>query len=145
MEILRLYLEAENFLGDLERLVSDHAHSPIRSMMEFSEFYHLFLLASHPLFSKGHLSMLMEVCQFLVGFEPWLGSLVCTQLQRKFPDHFPEDLYSLDLIYDAALYALVWQSAVPLIETLHNVSPLSAPTIVSPKLCQLLPMPACTC
>src|SRR6266702_1707786 len=63
----------------------------------------------------------MQACAFLASFEPCMATAVCSQLERDFPDHFPDDPYDTEMIYDATLYALAWQRAVPLVELPRKV------------------------
>ena len=43
---------------------------------------------------------------FLGSLVPRLAIAVCTQLERMFPDHFPEDPYEADDIYEATQLVL---------------------------------------
>ncbi len=63
----------------------------------------------------------MQACAFLASFEPCLATAVCSRLERDFPDHFSDDSYDTEMIYDAMLYALAWQRAMLLIELLREV------------------------
>ncbi|SRR6266702_729979 len=137
VEIIVLYPEVivaqEHSLADFDRLVADCAHTLIRSEMELGEYYHDFLVVSHFLIVKGHISMQMQVHTFLVSFEPHLATTVRSQLEHKFPDHFPDDPYDTEDIYDAALYTLTWQCAAPLVEPLCEILMLSTPVPTTPS------------
>ncbi len=63
----------------------------------------------------------MQACAFLASFEPCLATAICSQLEQDFPDHFPDDPYDTEMIYNTTLYALAWQHAVPLVELPHEV------------------------
>ena len=83
--------------------------------------YYLDVLIASRFFAKGRISAQMQACAFLASFELCLATAVCSQLERDFPDHFPDDPYDTEMIYDATLYALAWQRAVPLVELPREV------------------------
>ena len=95
--------------------------------MELRAYYRDFLVVSHLLIAKGCISMQMQAHTFLVSFELHLATTVHSRLERKFPNHYPDDPYKTDNIYDAALYALAWQHAAPLIELPREIPTLSTP------------------
>ncbi len=135
-EVIALYPEVivaqEYSLADFDRLVTDRVCTPICSEIELGEYYHDFLVVSCFLIAKGRISAQMQGHAFLAGFEPRLATAIHSQLERKFLDHFPDDPYETDDIYDAALYALAWQHAAPLIEPLHEIPTLSTPVPTMP-------------
>jgi hypothetical protein len=59
--------------------------------------------------------------------------VIRSQLECTLLDHFPEDPYSADDIYNAALYVLAWQHATPLVQPPRSVPPLAAPFTTSPS------------
>src|SRR6266702_1699445 len=135
-EVIALYPEAiaaqEYSLADFDRLVTDRVHTPIHTEMELGEYYRDFLVVSHFLVVKGRISAQMQARAFLASFEPHLATAVHSRLERKFPNHFPDDPHKTDDIYNAALYALAWQRAAPLIEPLREVPTLSTPAPTTP-------------
>ncbi len=143
-EIIALYPEAiaaqEHTLVDFDRLVTDHARTPIRSEMELGEYYRDFLVVLRFLIAKDCISVQMQVHTFLASFEPHLATAVHSQLECKFPDHLPDNPYETDDIYDAVLYALVWQRATPLIESPCEVPTLSMPAPMTPAPLQSPPL-----
>jgi hypothetical protein len=136
-EVIVLYPEAttehEYTCAWFEQLVSDCACTPICSETELGEFYCAFLLTLCILISKGQLGVPEQARGFLASFEPHLGTAVQSQLEHTFPDHFPEDPYSVSAIYDAALYSLAWQHAAPFAQALCPVPALVPPSIVPHK------------
>ncbi len=110
-KIIALYPEAkpQHTLEELEKLVADCACTPIRSREEIGEYNCNFLLVSHFLISKNHISWIDQSCYFLASFEPILAMAIHSRLEQKFLDHLPVDPYKTEDIYDAALYALKWQ------------------------------------
>jgi hypothetical protein len=143
-EVIALYPEAtaehEYTRARFEQLVSDRARTEIRSETELGEFYRAFLLTSRILISKGRLGVPEQAHGFLGSFEPRLGTAIRSRLERTFPDHFPEDPYSINAIYDAALYTLAWQRAAPFAQAPHPVPALVPPSIVPHKSHQLSPL-----
>ncbi len=135
-EIIALYPEAiaaqEHTLADFDRLVTDRTRTPIGSEIELGAYYRDFLIISRFLIAKGRISVQMQARALLASFEPCLATAVHSRLERKFLDHFPDDPYETDDIYDAALYALVWQRAAPLIEPLREIPTLSTPAPTMP-------------
>ena len=81
----------------------------------------------------------MQACAFLASFEPRQALAIHIRLGLKFPDHFPDDPHHTEAIYDAALYALVWQRAVPRVYVLREVPSPSAPSPVTSGSLQLPP------
>src|SRR6266571_8867356 len=145
-EIIALYPEAtaaqEHSLAEFDSLVSDRACTPIRSEIELGAYYRDFLVISRFLIAKGRISAQMQARAFLASFEPHLATAVHSRLEHKFPDHFPDDPYKTDDIYDAALYALAWQRAAPLIEPAREIPTLSTPTPTMPATEALSPAQA---
>ena len=145
-EVIVLYPEAiaahSSTHAEFDNLVSDHACMLIRSETELGEFYWEFLLASCFLISKSHMGMLEQSHAFLGSLGPCLAITVCTQLERLFPDHFLDDPYDLDVIYDATRYVLAWQNAVLLVELLHQFLTDVSPLLTSCILTQLVLLPS---
>ncbi len=142
-EIIALYPEAivaqEYSLADFDRLVTDRACTPICSEIELGAYYCDFLIVSRFLITKGRISAQMQARHFLASFELRLATAIHSRLARKFPNHFPDDPYKTDDIYDAALYALAWQHAAPLIEPPREIPTLSTPAPTMPTLFQFPP------
>ena len=58
------------------------------------------------LIAKNHISAAEQSQAFARGFPQKLWTKVTHQLQLKFPDHFPDDPYTLEQIHDAAQFVL---------------------------------------
>ncbi|KAH9009364.1 hypothetical protein EDB83DRAFT_2531287 [Lactarius deliciosus] len=134
-EVITLYPEAiaaqEHSIADLDRLVAHQARTPISSETELGAYYREFLLVSRFLIAKGRISVQAQARHLLASFEPRLATAVCARLERKFTDHFPDDPYDTEAIYDAALYALAWQRAAPLVDPPRDISTLSTSSLTS--------------
>ena len=55
---------------------------------------------------KNHISTAEQCRAFACGFPQKLWTKVAHQLQLKFPDHFPNDLYTLEQIHNAVWFVL---------------------------------------
>ncbi len=143
-EVIALYPEAtvaqEYSLADFDRLVTDRTHTPIHSEIELGAYYRDFLIISRFLIVKGRISVQMQARTFLASFEPHLATAIHSRLERKFLDHFPDDLYDTEDIYNAALYALAWQRTAPLIEPPREIPTLSTPAPTMPAPLQSPPL-----
>ncbi|KAH9162106.1 hypothetical protein EDB89DRAFT_666994 [Lactarius sanguifluus] len=142
-EVIALYPEAivaqEHTLADLDKLIAHRARTPICSETELGAYYREFLIISHFLIAKGRISAQEQARHLLVSFEPRLATAIRARLERKFLNHFPDDPYEAEDIYDAALYVLAWQHAVPLVEPPREVLTLSTSPLPSPEPFSLLP------
>ena len=116
-EVIQLYPEAledhQYTIFSLKRLISDRAQTEIRSERELGEYYRGFRLISHHLITKRRLGVPEQGHHFLAGFKPGLASAVHSRLERKLLDHRPLDPYSLEEIYEAALFTLRSQACAP--------------------------------
>ncbi len=143
-EIIALYPEVtvaqELALDDLEKFVADRARSPICSEEELGEYHRHFLLVSRSLISKNRIDTNMQARCFLASFEPNLAAAIHSQLERRFPDHFPADPYKTEDIYKAALDILEWQRYAPLARAPWTLWPIgSMPTTRIPATAQPTP------
>jgi hypothetical protein len=139
-EIITLYPEAkaahEYTRAQFDQLVSDRARTPIRSETELGEYFRKFLLISRFLISKGRLGAPEQSYALMASLGPSLSVAVRTRLQLMYPDHFLDDPYDADTIYDATRLALAWQQAALLVD-----APRSVPPPVTPTLAPLEPRP----
>ena len=136
-EIIALYPEVtaahEYTCRQFNQLVSDSACSPICSKAELGQYFHKFLLVSQFLISKGQLGTPEQSRTLMASFRPSLSIAICSQLERQFPDHFYDNPYNVDMIYNATQLVLVWQQAMPLIYAPRSVLPPVTPTLAPPK------------
>ncbi|KAH9019177.1 hypothetical protein EDB85DRAFT_2153994 [Lactarius pseudohatsudake] len=144
VEVIALYPEAiaaqEHTLADLDELVAHRARTPIRSEIELGAYYREFLLVSRFLVAKDRISVQTQAHHLLASFEPRLATAVRARLVRTFPDHLPDDPYETDAVCDAALFALAWQRAAPLIEPPRDVSTPFTSSLASPALFTFPPL-----
>ncbi len=109
-EIIGMYPEAsvehQYTIPRLQRLVSDHACTPIRSEKELTSYYHQFHILLYNLITMHHIGVLEQARHFLAGFEPSLASDICSRLRAKLPNHFPSDPYKIEDVFQATLHTL---------------------------------------
>ena len=136
-EIIVLYPEAtaahEYTRRQFDQLISDRARSPIRSEAELGQYFRKFLLVSRFLISKGRLGTPEQSRALMASFGPSLSIAVHSQLERQFPDHFYDDPYDVDVIYDATRLVLAWQQAAPLVYAPRAFPPPVTPTLAPPE------------
>ncbi|KAI0369226.1 hypothetical protein BV20DRAFT_946358, partial [Pilatotrama ljubarskyi] len=91
---------------DVENLVAKRAAVPIANISELSAYYRDFFLMTSYLMKHNRLSESEQSRLFVRGIAPPLRDQVSQRLQLKLPDHYPDDPYKLEEIYDAAKFVL---------------------------------------
>ncbi|KAI9064920.1 hypothetical protein FKP32DRAFT_1611013 [Trametes sanguinea] len=108
--IIALYPGADDSrkysLADVENLVARRASAPIATAAELSSYYRDFYAMTSYLISQNRLSTSEQSRLFVRGIAQPLWGQVSQRLQLKLPDHYPEDPYKLDDIYNAAKFVL---------------------------------------
>ncbi|KAH9027885.1 hypothetical protein EDB85DRAFT_2148244 [Lactarius pseudohatsudake] len=121
-EVIALYPEAiaaqEHTLADLDMLLG--------------AYYCEFLIISRFLIAKSRISAPTQARYLLASFEPRLATAIHARLERRFPDHLPDDPYDTEAIYDAALYVLAWQRTAPFVDPLRDILILSPSSLAPP-------------
>ncbi|KAH9041042.1 hypothetical protein EDB85DRAFT_2140216 [Lactarius pseudohatsudake] len=142
-EVIALYPEAiaaqEHTLADLDMLVAHCARTAIRSEIELGAYYCEFLIISRFLIAKSRISAPTQACYLLASFEPRLATAIHARLERRFPDHLPDDPYDTEAIYDAALYVLAWQRTAPFVDPLRDILILFPSSLAPPAPLTSLP------
>ena len=111
---------------DLEKLVEERSCIGVHSLGDLGNYYRHFIAITTFLCSKSQLSAAKESCTFAKGFQHELWDRILHRLQLKFPDHFPDDPYSLNVIHEAAQFVLHGTSSSQLtlqIDTLPPIAP----------------------
>src|SRR6266511_2864396 len=128
--VLDLYNQITNryTIHDLERLVSDHVQSGIRSPQDLSAFHLRYNAISMFLIEQGFLSSREQTQHYLRAFDAAHQSQIELRLQIKYPQHPPSTPYPIDAIFDAAQ----WILRVP-------ATPRTFPTLSTPT-AALLPI-----
>jgi hypothetical protein len=93
-------------VADLEKLVEERSRIGVHSLGDLGDYYRHFIAITAFLRSKSRLSAAEESRIFAKGFQHELWDRISHRLQLKFPDHFPDDPYSLDVIHEAAQFVL---------------------------------------
>ena len=105
---LYLGLDAERcwLIGDMEKLVGAVSRVAISLLANFGKYHREFITMTTFLIAKNHISTAEQSRAFARGFPQKLWAKVAHQLQLKFPDHFPNDPYTLEQICDTAQFVL---------------------------------------
>ncbi|CDO72058.1 hypothetical protein BN946_scf184962.g1, partial [Trametes cinnabarina] len=98
--------ERKYSVADVENLVAKHAKSSIANISELSAYYREFFAMTSYLIRQGRLSPAEQSRLFVRGIAPPLWEQVSRHLQLKLPDHYPDDPYTLEQVYDAAKFVL---------------------------------------
>ena len=93
-------------VADLEKLVEERSRIGVHSLGDLGDYYQHFIAITTFLRSKSRLSAAEESRIFAKGFQHELWDRISHRLQLKFPDHFPDDPYSLNVIHEAAQFIL---------------------------------------
>ena len=90
----------------MEKLVTDTLRTGILSLANLGKYHRDFISITMFLIAKNRLTAPEQSRTFAHAFPSELWSQVSYQLQLKFPDHFPDDPYTLEQIHDAAHFVL---------------------------------------
>ncbi|CDO77309.1 hypothetical protein BN946_scf184763.g3, partial [Trametes cinnabarina] len=108
--IIALYPEESDeqkySVADIENLVARRAKSSIVNISELSAYYREFFAMTSYLIHQGHLSAAEQLRLFVRGIALPLWEQISCRLQLKLPDHYPDDPYTLEQVYDAAKFVL---------------------------------------
>ena len=115
-------------IGDMKKLVGEVSRVGISLLADLGKSHREFITMTTFLIAKNHISTTEQRQAFTCGFPQKLWTKVTHQLQLKFPDHFPDNLYTLEQIHDAAWFIL--HSTASLSLTLDNTC-TPAPTTAS--------------
>ena len=83
-------------IGDMEKLVGEASRVGILSLADLRKYHKEFITMTTFLIAKNHISAAEQSRAFTCGFPQKLWAKVTHQLQLKFPDHFPDDPYTLE-------------------------------------------------
>ena len=117
-------------IADMEKLVADTSRTGISSLADLGKYHRDFVSITTFLIAKNHLTAPKQSHTFTRAFPSELWSQVTYRLQLKFPDHFPDDPYTLEQIHDAACFVLHGTTASALAPTLAP-APKTEPTELS--------------
>ncbi|CDO72022.1 hypothetical protein BN946_scf184943.g57 [Trametes cinnabarina] len=98
--------EQKYSIADVENLIVRRAKSPIANISELSAYDREFFVMTSYLIHQGRLSAVEQSCLFVRGIAPPLWEQISCRLQLKLPDHYPDDPYTLEQVYNAAKFVL---------------------------------------
>ena len=93
-------------IADMEKLVADTSRTRISSLADLGKYHRDFVSITMFLITKNCLATPKQSRTFTRAFPLELWSQVSYRLQLKFPNHFPDDPYTLEQIHDAAHFVL---------------------------------------
>ena len=93
-------------ITDMDKLVGETSRVEILLLTDLVKYHRVFIAITTFLIVKNHISTLEQSCAFACSFPQKLWGKVSHQLQLKFPDHFPDDPYTLEQIHDTMSFSL---------------------------------------
>ena len=93
-------------IADMDKLVGEMSRVGILLLADLGRYHREFIVITTFLITKNWISTAEQSRAFVHGFPPELWSKVSHRLQLKFPDHFPDDPYTLKQIHEAARFVL---------------------------------------
>ena len=93
-------------IADMVKLVADTLRTGILSLADLGKYHRDFVSITTFLIAKNCLTAPEQSHTFARAFPSELWSQVSYRLQLKFPDHFPDDPYTLEQIHNAARFVL---------------------------------------
>ena len=91
---------------DMEKLVADTLRTGISSLADLGKYHRDFVSITTFLIAKNRLAAPEQSRTFARAFPSELWSQVSYRLQLKFPNHFPNDPYTLEQIHNATCFIL---------------------------------------
>ncbi|KAI0326316.1 hypothetical protein GY45DRAFT_1348437 [Cubamyces sp. BRFM 1775] len=93
-------------MAEVEALVTQRAKSPITNVVELSSYYRDFYTMTTYLIVQGQCSKSEQSHLFVRGIAEPLWERIQKRLELKDPDHYPDDPYDVDKVYEAATFIL---------------------------------------
>ena len=93
-------------MAEVEALVAQRAKSPITNVVELSSYYRDFYTMTTYLIAQGRCSKSEQSRLFVRGIAEPLWERIQKRLELKDPDHYPDDPYDVDKVYEAATFIL---------------------------------------
>ena len=93
-------------IGDMEKLVGEASRVGISLLADLGKYHREFIAMTTFLIAKNCISAAEQSRAFTRGFPQKLWAKIAHRLQLKFPDHFPDDPYTLKQIHKAAQFVL---------------------------------------
>ena len=129
--VYKLYLGSDAkrhwSIGDMEKLVGEASRVGISSLANLGKYHREFITMTTVLIAKNHISATEQSRAFAHGFPQKLWAKVTHCLQIKFPNHFPNDLYTLEQIQDTARFVPHGTASLSLaLDNTHTPTPTTA-------------------
>ena len=128
--VLRLYPGATEdrkyCLADVDRLIEDRKQEGIQTLEELSGYYRRFLVMTSYLLDTGRMAPVEQKRLFIKGFPTPFLRKVDQRLQIKFPDHHPDEAFSIQDVFKAAQFILQGSTFFP-VDDLTRAGSLSDP------------------
>ncbi|KAG1853669.1 hypothetical protein F4604DRAFT_1933092 [Suillus subluteus] len=99
---------------DLENLRTEQAQQPMHSQEDLRPYYHNFLKISQHLINNNRLVDLECGRFFLEGIHSTTSAVIKRHLEIKLANHHPDDPYSMQEVYNAAVFLLPRTAATAL-------------------------------
>ena len=93
-------------ISDMDKVVGEQLRIGIFDANDLGMYYRSFYNITQFLRTKNRISDAEQSRAFVRGFQPGLWTRIARRLELKFPDHYPDDAYTLQDIHDAALFVL---------------------------------------
>jgi hypothetical protein len=91
-------------VSDMEKLVADQARAEIESADDLGAYYRRFIAITSSLLESRRISTIFANRAFVNGFQPPLWERIHRRLREKLPDHFWDDPYDTEIVYEAGLF-----------------------------------------
>src|ERR1700677_2113601 len=88
----------------MDKLVGEQLRVGILDANKLGAYYRLFYMITQFLIRKNQISAAEQSCAFIRGFQSDLWNQIQRRLELKFPDHYPDDSYTLAKIHEAVQY-----------------------------------------
>src|ERR1700677_3694977 len=100
----------------MDKLVGEQLRVGILDANKLGAYYRLFYMITQFLIRKNQISAAEQSCAFIRGFQSDLWNQIQRRLELKFPDHYPDDPYTLAKIHEAEQYVLHGMTHINLLQ-----------------------------
>ena len=126
--VYKLYLGSDTerrwSIGDMEKLVGEASRVGISLLADLGKYHREFIAMTTFLITKNCISTTEQSQAFTHGFPQKLWAKVTHQLQLEFPDHFPDDPYTLEQIHDTTWFVQHGTTSLSLaLDNTHTPTP----------------------
>jgi hypothetical protein len=134
--LYKLYPRSEDerkwSIADMDTLVGAQLCEGIPDLHTLGEYYRTFLAITQFLHTKNRISEAEQSRMFVHRFQPQRWAAIQNRLNIKFPDHYPDDLYPLEDIHEAAKLVLYGTSPNQFHDSNPSTStfPTSQPAVI---------------